>query len=214
MPGHLFIIAGPSGVGKSTLEKRLLAEFDNLAYSVSATTREPRPGEVDGQHYYFMSPEEFKAMEESGELLESAGFFNHNYGTPKGPVIDTLAQGIDLIIDVDPEGVAQLRERTEGGIYITILPPSAAALRERLAGRGTENEDSLSQRLNRAAYELVKLRDLSLAHNPDLLLGYDYLIINDDLETAYQELRSVILATRQGLPGRMGFMTGLLEELK
>lgn len=204
MTGRLFVVAGPSGVGKSTLEKRLLAEFDDLAYSVSATTRPPRPGEKDGRDYFFVDRAEFDRMIETNELLEWAEFYGHRYGTPAGPLQEAMNAGRNLVIDVEVEGVEQLRRRfgNRGAVHILIVPPSMAELERRLSGRGTETEADLKTRLDRARYELTKLARLALADRPEIDLGYDYVIINDDLETAYDELRAVVVATRAGLANR------------
>ncbi len=212
MPGHLFIIAGPSGVGKSTLERMLFDEFGDLAYSVSATTRPPRPGEVDGRDYFFVSRNEFDRMIEAGELAEWAEFYGHRYGTPARFVEETLASGRDLVIDVEVEGVEQLRGRFGEAVYVLIAPPSLAELERRLTNRATESGAAAEERLNRAKYELAKLARMAMGDGKNLRLGYDYIIINDDLETAYQELRAVIIATRVGLPSRIELLEAILSE--
>ncbi len=213
MNGNLFILAGPSGVGKTTLEKRLFAEFSDLHYSISATTRTPRSGERDGVDYFFVSPERFREMKESGELLESAEFYGNSYGTPAGPVAEAVRNNRDLLIDVEVEGVAQLRQRFgREAIYILIMPPSFGILKERLKGRGSEDEEALKARLDRARMEIERLKRLYEEHNKDRLLGHDYLVVNDDLERAYQDLRSVIVATRGALARRIGFLEDLLSE--
>jgi len=218
--GHLFVIAGPSGVGKSTLEKRLLAEVEGLAYSVSATTRQPRPGEVDGRDYFFVSPQEFKRMIDQGQLAEWAEFFGHCYGTPARFVTETLASGQDLLIDVEVEGLAQLKKRFGEAVYILVLPPSMAALKERLKGRATEDDQAVAQRPKRASWELERLLSLSQEGGSGREQGYDWVIVNDDLETAYQELKAVVLAARAGsaskagLPDRTGFLKRLAAEVQ
>lgn len=213
MNGNLFVLAGPSGVGKTTLEKRLFADFPDLGYSVSATTRAPRAGERDGTDYFFVSRERFGEMRENGELLEWAEFYGNLYGTPAGPVREALEDSRDLLIDVEVEGVAQLRQRFgPEAVYILIMPPSMAALRERLAGRGSEDEEALASRLGRARMEIERLKELYHSHNREQVLGHDYLVVNDDLDRAYQELRSVITATRAGLARRIGFLDQLLGE--
>ncbi len=213
MTGNLFVLAGPSGVGKTTLEKRLFAEFPDLHYSVSATTRPPRPGERDGVDYFFVSPERFREMRNNDELLESAEFYGNSYGTPARPVTEAIRNRLDLLIDVEVEGVAQLRKRFgKEAIYILIMPPSFGVLRERLGRRGSEDRAALSARLDRARMEIDRLRGLYESHNKDHNLGHDYLVVNDDLERAYEELRSVIVATRAGLARRIGFLNKLLSE--
>jgi len=216
MTGRLFVVAGPSGVGKSTLEKPLLAEVTGLSYSVSATTRPPRPGEEPGRDYFFVSAGEFDRMIEAGELLEWAEFYGHRYGTPARFVEAGLAQGRDLLIDVEVEGLAQLRRWFGQAIYILILPPSLAALKERLLRRQTEDARGVAARLERAVYELKRLAELIEAHNPEHRPGQEYLIINDDLDRAYQDLKAVILACRLadslGPARRLDFLKSLAAE--
>ena len=211
--GNLFVLAGPSGVGKTTLEKRLFAELPDLSYSVSATTRPPRPGERDGKDYLFISPERFREMRDRGELLEWAEFYGNSYGTPARPVEEAVRQGKDLLIDVEVEGVAQLRQRFgREAVYILIMPPSFSALKERLSGRGSEDGEALAARLDRAKMEIARLKSLYEAHNKDRALGNDYLVVNDDLEKAFQELKAVLVATRAGLARRVGFLDRLLDQ--
>lgn len=215
MSGNLFVLAGPSGVGKTTLEKRLFAEFSDLHYSVSATTRPPRSGEKDGVDYFFVSPPRFKKMRDNGELLESAEFYGNSYGTPAQPVAEAIRNKSDILIDVEVEGVAQLRKRFgKEAIYILIVPPSFGALQKRLKGRGSEEQAALSARLDRARMEIERLRDLYENYNENHVLGYDYLVVNDNLERAYRELRAVIVATRAGLARRICFLNKLLSEAK
>lgn len=215
MAGHLFVIAGPSGVGKSTLETRLLQEMEGLSYSVSATTRPPRPGEENGRDYYFVSREKFEEMIRTGKLAEWAEFYGHRYGTPAGPVEEALARGRDLLIDVEVEGVEQLRKRFPRAILILILPPSLAVLKERLLGRQRRtNEKDARARMERAEYELGKLAKLVRESKSKNLLGYDYLIVNDDLEKAYQDLKAVVRASRLGSGGRLELVQDLLAEVR
>lgn len=215
MAGHLFVIAGPSGVGKSTLETRLLQEMEGLSYSVSATTRPPRPDEENGRDYYFVSREKFEEMIRTGKLAEWAEFYGHRYGTPAGPVEEALAQGRDLLIDVEVEGVEQLRKRFPRAILILILPPSLAVLKERLLGRQRRTRETDARaRLERAEYELGKLADLVREYNSENRLGYDYLIVNDDLERAYQNLKAVVMASRLGPGGRLELVQDLLAEVR
>ncbi|MBW2618479.1 MAG: guanylate kinase, partial [Deltaproteobacteria bacterium] len=180
MRGRLFVVAGPSGVGKSTLERRLLAEVDNLAYSVSATTRPPRPAEEEGRDYFFVSRKEFDRLVKAGELAEWAEFYGHCYGTPARFIEETLACGQDLLVDVEVEGMAQLRDRFAEAIYILIVPPSKASLKERLLARGTEGEAAVRQRLKRAFYELSQLLAV-YQERPEGERSCEYLIVNDNL---------------------------------
>jgi len=209
--GRLFVVAGPSGVGKSTLQRRLLAEVDNLTYSVSATTRPPRPGEKEGRDYFFVGREEFDRLIRAGELAEWAEFYGHCYGTPARFIEETLAGGRDLLVDVEVEGMAQLRARFAEAIYILIAPPSKACLKERLLARGTEDEAAVRQRLERAFYELSQLLAV-YQERSEGEWGCEYLIVNDDLETAFQEFKAVVLAARTDLACRAPILESLLAE--
>ncbi len=213
MSGSLFVLSGPSGVGKSTLERRLLSEVQGLEYSVSVTTRPARWGEVHGRDYFFVSEEEFDQMTKHGALLEWAEFYGHRYGTPARFVEDKLGAGRDLLVDVEVEGVAQLRDRFFNAVYIVITPPSMAALKQRLLGRRTESPEATAARLKRALFELKGLVDLIEEHNPENRLGGDYVIINDDLEQAYEDLKAVILATRLGARLGPGAQLKILKHL-
>lgn len=216
MAGNMFVLAGPSGAGKSTLEKRLFKEVEGLTYSVSATTRTPRPGEVEGRDYFFKSAERFQEMIDNRGLLEWAEFYGNRYGTPADFVRQTLARGRDLVIDVEVEGVEQIRERQHEmlgeGVYILVVPPSMSALAERLNTRGTEDAAAVRTRLDRARYELEKLVKLARGSRRAGSLGYDYLIINDDLETAYRELKAIVVATRCALHSRSAILDRLFAE--
>lgn len=180
--GTLFILSGPSGVGKGTLKQRLLEEFkDNTAFSVSATTRGPRPGEIDGKDYFFISKEEFHRIIEDKGFLEYAEYAGNLYGTPRKWVNSILNLGKDVILEIEVTGARQVMENTAEEISIFILPPSFAELERRLRARGTEEEEKVQRRLETAR------RELGFAD------FYQYKIVNDDLETAYQELRRIYL---------------------
>ena len=189
--GNLIVISGPSGVGKSTLVKRAMAELPDLAFSVSCTTRSPRAGEVDGTAYHFLSEEEFSAKLEAGEFLEHAGVFKHRYGTLKSEVTDRICAGKEVILDIDVQGAKQIRQAAENdetirnaAVFILIAPPSLQALEERLTGRNSETPEQLKLRLDGAAGELRNFRI------------YDYLVINDDLEKAAAELIDIFKSIR------------------
>ncbi|KUG29244.1 guanylate kinase [hydrocarbon metagenome] len=195
--GLLFVVCAPSGAGKSTLLAALCREFPELSFSVSATTRAPRPGEVDGRDYHFMSVEEFSRLRDTGHFAEWAKVHGNFYGTPMRPVVDQLASGKDVLFDIDVAGADQLRQVFSDGAYVFILPPSRDELARRLSGRGTETPETLARRLANAAGEIAQAA------------RFDYLVVNDDLETALDRLRAVYLAERS----RTRLMPGLVEEL-
>lgn len=186
--GLLLVISAPSGTGKSTLIRRLCAEFPRLAFSVSYTTRSARAGEVDGREYHFVSKQEFARLREENLLAEWAEVHGQHYGTPLPAVLDILAQGRDVIFDIDVQGARQLRESFPQGVFVFLFPPSRQALEARLRGRGTEEPKALAKRLGNARME-IEQADF-----------FDFQIVNDDLEQAHQELRAVYLA--EGLRAR------------
>lgn len=178
--GLLFVISGPSGVGKGTIVKQLLERQPALKLSVSVTTRQPRPGEVEGVNYYFRSPEEFQRMLEAGELLEYAQFVNGFYGTPRRFVEEQLDAGHDVVLEIDIKGAIQVKERLPNGVYVFVLPPTMEELEQRLVRRQTEAADAMRQRLQVALDEL------------NYLPLYDYQIVNDELETAVSKVQAII----------------------
>ena len=175
-PGIALVLCAPSGSGKTTLSRRLLAEFPSFAFSVSCTTRAPRPGEVDGKDYAFMTDEQFQTLRKQGHFAEWAEVHGHFYGTPLHATLETLASGRDLLFDIDVQGAAQLKSTLSQAYFIFILPPSKAVLEERLRGRGSETEETLAQRLANARGEILEAP------------WFDALIINDSLEEAYADL--------------------------
>ncbi len=182
--GFLVVLSGPSGVGKNTLLKAILPRVPGLIYSVSATTRPPRPGERHGVDYFFLSEEEFQARIDRGEFLEWAEFCGYRYGTPRAYVEECLARGLIVIMDIDIQGARQVRQKMPDGVAIFVLPPSLEELRHRLEARGADSETAVDRRLRVAAEELAALAD------------YDYWIVNDDLERAVRTLEAIILAER------------------
>ncbi len=180
--GTVLVVCAPSGAGKTTLIKRLREEFPNFGYSISYTTRMPREGEVNGKDYHFVSVNEFKEKKDSSFFAEWAKVHGNAYGTPLQETMDILNSGKDLIFDVDVQGAAQLRLTLPSAVYIFILPPSVAELRRRLNNRGSNTQSQIDQRVSNAIYEM---------HEAHL---FDHLIVNDDLEKAYDQLRSVFVA--------------------
>lgn len=176
MTGSLFVIAGPSGVGKGTLVRRLLSEEPRLWLSVSATTRAPRSGEVNGADYVFVSLPEFADLVASGDMLEWAEFAGNRYGTPAGPVRERIAAGTDVLLEVDLQGVRQIRQNYPSAKTVFVAPPSLAVLEQRLAGRGTDDEAAISRRLAAAKAEIEAADE------------FDCVIVNDDIEAATAQL--------------------------
>lgn len=181
--GVLFVFSGPSGVGKGTLKAKLFEEFaDRIAYSVSATTRGPREGEVDGKDYFFISRQEFERRVKNNEFLEHAEFAGNCYGTPRAYVEKLLDSGMNVVLEIDVQGALQVMKSMPECVSVFILPPSFEELEHRLRGRGTETEEKVRERLETAKRELP--------YAPQ----YDYQIVNGgDIEAAYQSLREVFL---------------------
>ncbi|MCV2865688.1 guanylate kinase [Albidovulum sediminicola] len=205
--GLLIILSSPSGAGKSTLAKRLMAWDPTLKFSVSATTRAPRPGEEDGREYYFRTRAEFEAMVAAGEMLEHAEVFGNFYGSPKGPVEAAMNEGRDTLFDIDWQGGQQIRRSAlaKDVVSIFILPPSIADLESRLRGRGQDSEDVIAGRM-------AKSRD-EISHWAE----YDYVIINRDIDEAEEELKTILKAERSRAdrqPGLTEFVRGLNREFE
>lgn len=185
--GLLIILSSPSGAGKSTLAKRLMLWDPSIRFSVSATTRAPRPGEVDGREYYFRSREEFTAMIASGDMLEHAEVFGNYYGSPKGPVEQAMSEGRDTLFDIDWQGGQQVRNSSLGKdvISVFVLPPSIAELESRLRGRAQDSDDVIAGRMQKSRDEISHWAE------------YDYVLVNDDLDQTEQALCRIIEAERQ-----------------
>ena len=183
--GLLLILSSPSGAGKSTLSRRLMAWDTDLSFSVSATTRSPRTGEVDGREYYFKTRAEFQAMVKDGQMLEHAEVFGNFYGSPRGPVEDAMTQGRDTLFDIDWQGGQQIKQAMRGDVVsIFILPPSIAELESRLRGRAQDSEQVIAQRMAKSQAEISHWME------------YDYVIVNRDLDTAFGELVTILQAER------------------
>lgn len=182
LSGRLIVLAGPSGVGKGTLLKHLRQRHPEIRVSVSATTRRPRPGETDGQHYYFISQDQFDAMISRGELLEWAEFAGNYYGTPKGPIAAAIAQGQRVILEIELVGARQIRENFPDAKQIFLCPPDADSLEARIRSRGQDSEAAIARRLARAKAELAA------AHE------FDQQIVNDSLDMALAELEAAIFS--------------------
>lgn len=185
--GSLYIVSAPSGAGKTSLVRALLARDSQMALSVSCTTRAPRAGEQDGVHYHFLTPDVFLAAIERGDFLEHAEVFGNRYGTRESDVRDALGNGRDLILEIDWQGARQVHARFPDAITIFVLPPSIAELEQRLRGRGTDADEVIAQRMAQARAELDHYEE------------YDYLLVNDDFEQALDALQSIVRAERQRL---------------
>jgi guanylate kinase len=193
--GILFIVSSPSGAGKSTIARKLLAAEPGLEMSVSATTRAPRPGEENGRDYHFVDVEDFKSMVAANQFLEWAHVFGHRYGTPKVPVERALSEGRDVLFDIDWQGAQQLYQQAGGDVVrIFIFPPSMEELERRLRARRTDSDEVITSRMARAAGEISHWD------------GYDYVLVNDDAEACFQKVRIILNAERE----RRSRQTGLI----
>lgn len=200
-PGSLFIVSAPSGAGKSTLVKRLVDTVQHLELSVSHTTRPPRPGEQDGIHYHFVEQERFQSMLERGAFLEHAEVFGHQYGTSAERVEQRLANGIDIVLEIDWQGARQARGHFPNAIGIFILPPSVDTLQQRLVGRAQDAPQVIERRMLGAREELRHWNE------------YQYLVVNDQLDTALQDLAAIVRAHRLRLDAQSLALARLLSEL-
>ncbi len=182
--GVLFLVSGPSGAGKGTVLKNFLPKHPDMFYSISATTRAPRPGEENGVQYYFMTAEEFEKLRMEGGFLESATFCGNSYGTPRAAVMEKLEKGIDVLLEIEVQGALQVMENYPEGIFIFIAPPSMDELRTRLVGRQTEEASVIETRLARAEEEMA------------LAEKYTYIVVNDIAERAAEDLEAILVAEK------------------
>ncbi|MDY0408126.1 guanylate kinase [Virgibacillus soli] len=178
--GILFVLSGPSGVGKGTVRKELFERKNELKYSISMTTRDKRPGEQEGVDYFYRTRDEFEHLIKQNKLLEYAKYVNNYYGTPKEYVEKMIEAGHDVFLEIEVQGALQVKENFPGGVFIFLLPPSLDELRSRIVNRGTESEKVVLNRLN-AAREEIELMD-----------AYDYVVVNDDIDRAVTKVQSII----------------------
>ncbi len=182
--GILFVVSAPSGAGKTTLCKGITDSLENLTHSISYTTRQPRPGEIDGRDYYFVTAERFRDMVQAGDFAEYAEVHSNLYGTSKRVLDDMIKEGVDVILDIDTQGARQIKTHFATAVFVFIMPPSMAILEERLRNRKSDREDEIRKRMLRAIDEI---RDYGF---------YDYIVVNRDFERALTELRSIVVAER------------------
>lgn len=199
--GILTVVSGFSGVGKGTLMKALLAKYDNYALSISATTRSPRDGEVEGVSYFFKEKAEFERLISENELIEYAKYVDNYYGTPKSYVEEQLNSGKDVILEIEIQGALKVKERFPDTLLLFVTAPSATALKERLVGRGTETIEVIESRLCRACEEASGMS------------SYDYILVNDDLETCVDHMHSIIQNEHNKASKNTAFIKQMQDEL-
>ena len=192
--GKLFVISGPSGAGKSTVVSRAMQERQDVCFSTSVTTRSPRPGEVDGRDYFFIDRARFDEMVAHDELLEHAEYVSNCYGTPRAYVEQRLAEGLNVLLDIEIQGARQVRDKEPEAVKIFVVPPTLEELRRRLEGRGTESAEAIEGRLSRARQEYGEAT------------FYDYIIVNDKIDVAAQELAAIITAEHCRAADRMEYL--------
>ena len=196
--GILVVVAGFSGAGKGTIMKNLTQKYDNYALSISATTRKPRPGEEDGKSYFFVSKDRFEEMIDRDELVEYAKYVDNYYGTPRKFVEDCLAEGKDVILEIEIQGALKIKKKFPDSLLIFMAPPSAEELRSRLIGRNTEDEETVNKRLSRAIVEAEGVE------------AYDYILVNADIDTCTEKLHNLIRASHD----RAEVHLDLIEEIR
>ena len=199
--GILVVVSGFSGAGKGTLMKELLKRYDNYALSISATTRAPREGETDGKEYFFVTKEQFEKMRDERKLVEYAQYVNNYYGTPKEYVEQKMAEGKDVILEIEIQGALKVKKRFPDALLLFVTPPSAEELRRRLVGRGTETLEVINARLARAAEEASGME------------AYDYLLINDDVDRWVEEMHKLIQLQHRKTSYHLDFLSKMREDL-
>ena len=200
--GILFVLSGPSGAGKGTICQELLRQIPNLQYSVSATTRKPRLGETNGINYWFKEKDEFEEMIKNDLLLEYAEVYGNYYGTPKEQVLKVLKSGKNVVLEIDPQGAMQVKAKFPEGVFIYILPPSLDELAARITKRGTDSKDSIKKRLAAATEEI------------QYALKYDYVVVNDKVESAVENITTIISAEKFNSKRRKKTILNICESEK
>ncbi len=182
--GFLLVLSGPSGSGKGTVSQALMSKRDDIVFSISATTRKPRPTEVNGENYFFLTQEEFERMKENGEFLESAFVHTNYYGTPRKFVMDEIEKGEIVLLEIDVQGALQVKKNYKEAVFIFLLPPTMDELRNRIVNRGTETEEDINTRFANAFKEL------------DFVGEYDFFVVNDQVENAVKDIEAIIAAEK------------------
>lgn len=200
--GILIVVSGFSGAGKGTLMKKLIGSYDNYALSVSMTTRNKRPGEQDGKDYFFVSKENFEEKIAQDGLIEYASYCNNYYGTPRDYVEKQLQAGKDVILEIEIQGALKIKEKFPTALLLFVMPPSAEELQRRLRGRGTESEEVIAQRLQRASEEAEGIEE------------YEFIVINDDLDECVKEMHELIMAAHNTPDRNPEFIDNMRKELK
>lgn len=183
-PGTIFIISAPSGTGKSTIINRLVKNLAKIIFSISFTTRSPRPGEIDGKDYFFISNNTFDQMINNDDFLEWVEIYKHRYGTSKNWLYEKIISGIDVLLDIDTHGAYTINKKASNVIKILLIPPSQSELRRRLSKRGNDTQQQLTIRMNDAKCQLLQFQQ------------YDYLVVNNDIDETYKQIESIVIATR------------------
>ena len=200
--GILIVVSGFSGAGKGTLMKKLLEEYDNYALSISATTRQPRQGEVDGREYFFKTTEAFEEMIAQDALIEYAKYVNNYYGTPKEYVMEQLEAGKDVVLEIEIQGALKVKEKYPDTLLLFVTPPNAEELKKRLIGRGTETMEVIESRMKRAVEEA------------QVMGRYDYLVVNDDLDVCLREMHEIIQSEHAKVTRNEEFIAQIKKELE
>ncbi|MDE6386689.1 MAG: guanylate kinase [Lachnospiraceae bacterium] len=200
--GILIIVSGFSGAGKGTLVKKLIEQYDGYALSISATTRQPRPGEADGREYFFLQKEEFEQKIAENGLIEYATYCDNYYGTPRAYVEKQLEDGKDVILEIEIQGALKVKQQYQDALLLFVMPPSAEELRRRLVGRGTETQEVIDKRMHRAAQEAEGVEE------------YDYIVVNDDLAACVRQLHEIITAAHNTPDRNREFIENIRTELE
>lgn len=200
--GMLIVLSGPSGVGKGTVRKAIFDQDNNdFQYSISMTTRKPRPGEVDGIDYFFVSKEEFERKIQTGEMLEYAKYVDNYYGTPLNYVDETLESGKDVFLEIEVNGAMQVRAKCPDGVFVFLTPPDLMELKQRLIHRGTDAMDVINKRIQKAVGEIKMMQN------------YDYAVVNDQVPNAVEKIKNIIRSERLRVPRVMPDYLGMLGEM-